>query len=178
MRMPKVTIPKSGRIECRVHIKPYDANLMKSIRFKVDTGADFSTISKSALYELGYADDWIEYNKQASTGTTTSASGETLESYFVRLPIINIFGIEGVDYPFGILLDKEENLPKPSCRGCEYTTGKKLDFRSLLGNDILTCFNISINRESNSAVFLPQKSLDERNKIYSDRQLNFIETKN
>jgi len=176
--MAKVAIPESGRIECRVSIKSYGAYILKDVVFKVDTGADFSTISKNALHELGYNNDWISENKEFGATSASGASGEKLEAYFVRLPVINIFGIEGVDYPFGILLDKEENLPKPSCRGCEYTEAKKVDFRPLLGNDILSCFNISVDRISNTANFEPQISLDARNEKYPDRQLNFVEATN
>ena len=61
--MVKIAIPDTGRIECIVQIKPYDAYLMEPIRFKIDTGADFSTISKSVLHELGYTEAWIELNR-------------------------------------------------------------------------------------------------------------------
>ena len=173
--MPKVALRESGRIECEVRIKPFDSSLMENVRFKVDTGADFSTISKSALYKLGYSAQWVAENMKLSETSTSVASGEKLDSYYIRLPVINIFGIEGINYPFGILLDIEEKLPKPSCKGCEFTKAKKMDFRSLLGNDILSCFDISVDRKSNIADFEPQSSLDDRNKKYPDKQLNFIE---
>ncbi|MDR2572395.1 MAG: retroviral-like aspartic protease family protein [Oscillospiraceae bacterium] len=138
--MPRLKILDSGRIMCEIYIKPYNTSLMKAVEFKIDTGADFSTISKDALYRLGYTSDWIDKNKKPSNRPISVASGEEIESYYIKLPIINIYGVEGVDYPFGILMDKKSELPKPSCRGCRYTEAKKLDYRLLLGNDILSCF--------------------------------------
>ena len=173
--MPKLAIPESGRIECRVSIKPYDSLLMKDIKFKVDTGADFSTISKSALRDLGFSDDWIEENKEPVATSTTVASGEEVVSYNIRLPLINIYGIEGTDYPFGILMDKEVYLPKPTCKGCGFTEAKKLDYRPLLGNDILSCFKVAIDWDNKVVNLAPQSSLDKRNMKYPDRQLNFLE---
>jgi len=174
--MPKIAIPDSGRIVCRVQIKPFDSFLLEPVEFKIDTGADFSTISKSALLELGFTESWIEANKKPMKTSTTVASGEEIISYYIKLPIINIYGIEGTDYPFGILMDKEESLPKPTCRGCEFTKHKKLDYRTLLGNDILSCFKVSIDWNSGVVDLDPQNNLDVRNKKYPDRQLNFIET--
>lgn len=176
--MVKIAIPESGRVECRVHIKPYDSHLMRAVRFKIDTGADFSTISKSALHRLGYSSQWIEANKNPAVSSTTVASGEEIASYYVRLPLINIYGVEGTDYPFGILMDKEEILPKPTCKGCEFTTPKKLDYRPLLGNDILSCFRVEIDWNSDVVCLEPQSSLDFRNRKYPDRQLNFVEAGN
>ena len=173
--MTKIKIPESGRIECEVHIKPYDSHLMRAVRFKIDTGADFSTISKSTLNMLGYSTQWIETNKKPSESSTTVASGEEIMSYYVRLPLVNIYGVEGTDYPFDILMDKEEYLPKPTCKGCEFTKQKKLDYRPLLGNDILSCFIVEIDWKSGIVNLEPQNSLDYRNIRYPDKQLNFIE---
>jgi len=174
--MPKLEIPETGRIVCDVQIKPYNTSLMEPVDFKIDTGADFSTISKSKLFALGYTKDWIEKNKQPMESSTTVASGEEVITYFVKLPVINIYGIEGTDYPFGILMDKEEVLPKTTCEGCEFTESKKLDYRSLLGNDILSCFKVEIDWSSRTLILEPQSSLDFRNNKYPDKQLNFVET--
>jgi len=174
--MTKINIPESGRIECEVHIKPYDSHLMRAVMFKIDTGADFSTISRSALNILGYSTQWIEANKKPTVSSTTVASGEEIKSYYIRLPLVNIYGVEGTDYPFGILMDKEEYLPKPTCKDCEFTKQKKLDYRPLLGNDILSCFIIEVNWRGGIVNLEPQSNLEYRNKKYPDRQLHFLET--
>ena len=148
MSVYKLNILDSGRIECEVSIKPYNSPILEVYRFKIDTGADFSTVSKAVLHKLGYTDDWINTNKKLSKGSTSVATGEEIESYYVNLPFISIYGVRGVNYPMSILLDKEEELPKPTCEGCEYTKSRKLDYRCLLGNDILSCFKLLVDREA------------------------------
>jgi len=172
--MPKLDIPEDDRIVCSVKIKPYNTSIVKSYDFKIDTGADFSSISKETLYDLGYSDEWINTNKKLAEGITTTASGEKVESYYVFLPFINVYGAKGINYPFGILLDKKEDLPKPTCTGCKYTTARKLDYRLLLGKDILSCFNIVIDRDNNCIHMTRVSDLSIRNKKYPDKQMNFI----
>jgi len=173
--MPKLKIPKSGRIACKVNIRPYDSPILQDIDFKIDTGADFSTISKDTLYDLGYTDEWIDANKKLMKGTTSVATGEEVETYNIHMPFINVYGARGKDYPFAILMDKEESLPKPTCEGCKYTEAKKFDYRLLLGNDILSCFNINIDRDNDCVYMSRLSNLNERNAKYPDRQLNFVE---
>lgn len=172
----KIKIPDSGRISCSVKLRQQDSPIMRKYRYKIDTGADFSTISKDILHDLGFTDKWIDDNKKLSKGSTTVATGEEVESYYIEMPMISVHGVRGSNYPLNILMDKEEELPKPSCKGCEYTKPKKLDYRLLLGNDILSCFNIKIDRDDGWLYLERRKSLTARNEKYPDRQLNFIET--
>jgi hypothetical protein len=151
---------------------------MQSTEFKIDTGADFSTISKDVLYELGYDINWINRNKKQSERPISVASGEQIESYYIELPIINIYGVEGKNYPFGILMDKISEQPKPSCKGCKYTEAKRLDYRLLVGNDILSCFKVEIDWDNSVITLEPRRCLETRNLLYQDRQLNFIESIN
>ena len=174
--MPKLRILESGRIVCNVKIRPYDSPILRVVEFKIDTGADFSTISKETLHALGYTPYWIDVNKKLMKGTTSVATGEEVKTYNVCLPFISIYGAKGMDYPFAILLDKEKEIPKPTCDGCKYTEAKKFDYRLLLGNDILSCFNINIDRGTGYVHINRLNNLDERNAKYPDRQLNFIET--
>ena len=176
--MIELKIPDSGRMLCEINIKRCDSPLMQAFEFKVDTGADFSTISKETLYKLGYNAEWIHKNKKLSEKPTSVASGEEVESYYICLPVVNIYGLEGKNYPFGILMDKEKILPKPTCDNCEHTKARKLDYRLLLGNDILSCFDVSINWKSGKFILEPYSSLDDRNKKYPDRHLNFVELSN
>jgi len=174
--MPKLFIPASGRIVCNVKIRPYNSPILRNFEFKIDTGADISTISKDTLYSLGYTEKWITTNKMPTKGSTTVASGEVIESFYVELPLINIYGIRGVNYPLHILMDKEKDLPKPTCSGCKYIEPKKLDYRLLLGNDILSCFVITIDRDNGFVNMERRSSLDSRNKNYPNSQLNYVET--
>jgi len=45
-----------------VKVRPYNSPILRVLEFKIDTGADFSTISKETLYALGYSEDWINTN--------------------------------------------------------------------------------------------------------------------
>ena len=173
--MPKVVIPNSGRVVCNVKIRPYDSPIMRSFEFKIDTGADFSTVSKDTLYTLGYTDEWINDNKKPAKGSTTVATGEVIESFYVELPLVNIYGVRGRNYPFYILMNKDEDLQKPTCKGCKYTEAKKLDYRLLLGNDILSCFKIIIDRDNGWVDMERRVNLDTRNANYPDSHLNFLE---
>ena len=52
--MIELEINEEGRTYCEVYIKAFDSQVMKPVFFKIDTGADFSTISKGVLNALGY----------------------------------------------------------------------------------------------------------------------------
>jgi len=136
--MPKLFIPASGRIVCNVKIRPYNSPILRNFEFKIDTGADISTISKETLYSLGYTEKWITANKKPTKGSTTVAFGEVIESFYVE--------------------------------------PKKLDYRLLLGNDILSCFIITIDRDNGFVNMERRSSLDSRNKNYPNSQLNYVET--
>lgn len=176
IELEKIKMPDSGRIICRVLIRPFDSPIMMRFLYKIDTGADFSTISKDALCELGYTSEWIATNKKPSKGTISVATGEEVESFYVEIPLINIYGVRGRNYPLNILMDKEEELPKPTCEGCKYTKPKKLDYRLLLGKDILSCFKITIDNGDGWLYMERLRNLDDRNRMYPDRQLNYIES--
>ena len=155
--MIKLEIDNSGRTYCEVYIKPHNSLIMKCVFFKIDTGADFSTISKSVLSDFGYSEGWIEANKIASKFGISTASGEVVASFYVPLNI-NIYGIESVGHPFGIILDEEISLPKQSCMGCKHVGIKKRDYRLLLGNDILSCFDMRTQRDSNIMILEPRRN--------------------
>ena len=51
-----------GRVYLPISVKPLDemALKMERVLFKVDTGADFTTISKVTLARLGFNANWIK----------------------------------------------------------------------------------------------------------------------
>ena len=51
--MELIDFAEYRRVYLPVYIKPLEGSAMRSVDFKVDTGADSSTISKEKLYELG-----------------------------------------------------------------------------------------------------------------------------
>ena len=126
--MTKIPFGEHGRIFLPIHIKPYNDTTMLPVDFKVDTGADFTTISKVRLNHLGYNMVWINKNAEKS-GSATTASGEYVEIAVVRIPMFNFLGYEARNWPFVILPNKDK------------------DFRDLLGRDLLTGFNYTFNND-------------------------------
>ncbi|MCL2171732.1 MAG: retroviral-like aspartic protease family protein [Defluviitaleaceae bacterium] len=127
----KIDFSEYSRVYVTINFKPHGKTTMLPDDFKVDTGADFSTVSKGSLYDLGYDSKWIYANLvDKSTGTITTASGDEIKSALVQLPIINILGYEAKNWPFLIALDDDK------------------DFRNLLGRDLLSGFNYSFNNDN------------------------------
>ena len=169
--MIEIEITEEGRAYCEVYIKPFDSPTMRPVFFKVDTGADFSTISKGVLYALGYTDKWIYENMVSTDHMTSTASGEAVASVYVPL-VINMYGIEGIDFPFGVLLDEMVPLPKQSCACCEHVGLKKRDYRLLVGNDLLSCFNIRTDRDRKLMLLETCRGFIIKNQVFSNQQLN------
>ena len=84
--MAKFNFSEYGRVYCPIYIKPMDDTTLSSVRFKVDTGADNTTISKEVLIELGYGIDWINQNaivyKDADKPIT--ASGDRINAGYIQ----------------------------------------------------------------------------------------------
>lgn len=98
MHSEPIKIPDSGRLVCTVKLKPFDSPILSVFEYKIDTGADFTTISKETLHRLNYTNKWIDENKKLSKGSTTVATGEEIESYYVEIPMISIYGVRGRNY--------------------------------------------------------------------------------
>jgi predicted aspartyl protease len=129
--MDKFDFKEHGRAYVPIYIKPYDKITLSDIAFKVDTGADASTISKADLIILGYDLDWIAKNAVVfkEDDKPSTATGDKVNAGYVQLPLINILGYEAKNWPFQIIIDEDE------------------DFRNLLGRDLLTGFNYDFNND-------------------------------
>ena len=127
--MHKFDFEKAGRAYVPIFIKPFDKTTLLKLFFKVDTGADTSTISKQDLVSLGYTLDWIHENVIIfeEKDKPETASGEKVDAGFIQIPLLNILGYEGRYWPFQIILDENR------------------DYRNLLGRDLLSGFNYWFN---------------------------------
>jgi hypothetical protein len=144
--MDRFGFSEFGRVYIPIDIKPAVDITMSAVRFKVDTGADTTTISKKDLLRLGYDMNWIKQNAviydEASQPTT--AAGEKVNAGYIQLPLINILGYEGKHWAFQIAMDEMQ------------------DFRNLLGRDLLTGFNYQFDNDneifsiSRTKVFKPR----------------------
>lgn len=105
---------------------------MEFVQMKVDTGADFTTMSKENLYTLGYDYAWIKTN--AFTGdeyNISTAAGDTEVVGILQIPLINLLGYEATHWPFRIIMDERR------------------DFRNLLGRDLLAGFDYTFRNSAN-----------------------------
>ena len=129
--MTEISFAEFGRVYVLLNIKPINDVTMLPVHFKVDTGADTSTISKLELLLLGYDMDWIQKNAVVfeDKDKPTNASGDKIDAGYIQLPLINIFGYEGIYWPFQIVMDEKQ------------------DFRNLLGRDLLAGFNYQFNND-------------------------------
>ena len=106
-----------GRVILTIHLKPLHGTVMQRVRMKVDTGADFTALSKEVVYDLGYDYAWIE--KNAITGekyNMTTAAGDTESVGLIQLPLANILSYEAENWPFRIII----SLLAPLVKKTEY----------------------------------------------------------
>ena len=145
-----------GRVFLPLYIKPFDELTLLDTDFKVDTGADKTTISKHSLYRLGYDINWIKNNTVVYTDKDkpTTASGDKVNAGYIQLPLINLLGYEAKYWPFQIIIDENQ------------------DFRNLLGRDLLTGFNYNFNNDDDiftikrANIFKPRYSFLPKQEIH------------
>jgi hypothetical protein len=147
-----------GRVFVPIYVKPLDDTVMSPVRFKVDTGADSTTISKAALVELGYGIDWIKQNAVVfeDKDKPTTASGDKIDAGYVQLPLINILGYEGKYWTFQIIMDENQ------------------DFRKLLGRDLLTGFNYNFDNDNDIFTISRTKTFRPRYKFVKGQEIHEI----
>jgi len=153
--MNKFDFVEYGRVFLPINIKPrYDTTLIP-VDFKVDTGADTTTISKFVMSGLGYDFDWIRQNIVAlkDKDKPTTASGEKVNAGYVQLPLINILGYEGKFWPFQIIIDEKQ------------------DFRNLLGRDLLTGFNYCFSNDEDVFSITRTKNFIPRYKFLRNQEI-------
>jgi predicted aspartyl protease len=113
-----------------LNIRPYEKRHLSEVQFKVDSGADLSTISKIHLIRIGYSYEWIEAHMIADLTHTLSRAGGTAEpAYYIKFDVINLLDKEFVNWP--LYIRKERNV----------------DFPNLLGINMLTYFNFQFDYE-------------------------------
>jgi len=112
-----------------VYIRAKDSPNMTYIKYKVDTGANRTTIRRDLLNDLGYDDAWINAGTLLTgDDRPTVATGLPIDDcYIVYLPEINIGDYVGYNWPF--------------------LTSFSTNFRDLLGTSTMQFFNWEINYE-------------------------------
>jgi len=131
----------SGFAYVQLYVKPINKTAMPCKDFKIDTGANRTTINKNWLIELGYDENWIKAGKRLEgNARPTLASGIPVEDcYEVTLPEINLGDWVGYNWPI--------------------LTSLRVPFRYLLGTDSMQFFdwNICYSQNFCSFDFIPNK---------------------
>ena len=133
--MAEIKFDQLGFAIIPLYARQKDTPIMFSRGYKVDTGANCTTINKDWLFELGYEEDWIKSGKRLEGNSRpTVASGLPLDDcYEVILPEIHIG--EWVGYNWPVL------------------TSLSLNFKFLLGTDSMCFFNWSFDYENGVCKF-------------------------
>jgi hypothetical protein len=123
LSVAEIKFNKLGFAIIPLYARCKDSPTMLSEDYKVDTGANCTTIGKDWLLKLGYGEDWIKSGKRLEgAARPTVASGLPLDDcYEVILPEIHIG--EWVGYNWPVL------------------TSLSVPFKFLLGTDSMQFFN-------------------------------------
>ena len=151
MSVAEVRFNKLGFAYVRFFIKPSDKPMMLDHPYKVDTGANSTTISKKALQNLGFDDNWVKLGKQlVESERPTVATGEPIDNcYMIALPEIQLGGYVGYNWPFLVSLNDD------------------IQFRLLLGTDTMQFFNWEFDYENGKRHTGQRAEIPERD-CYND----------
>jgi hypothetical protein len=129
--MGEIKLNRDGFAFLEIDIRPALSPTMETVIYKVDTGANCTTISFKQLLKLGFDEDWVKSGKSARP---TVASGLPVDDcYEVILPEIRIGDWVGYNWPV--------------------TTSLSAPFRFLLGTDSMRFFNWYFDYENGVCKF-------------------------
>ena len=105
----QITITPYGFVLLPVYIKPSKSTAMEATMYKVDTGANCTTIGVKRLLELGYDENWVKAGKLLEENARpTLASGLPVDDcYEVILSEIKIGDWVGYNWPVLTSLDRK-----------------------------------------------------------------------
>ena len=133
--MSEVVFSNLGFAFVKLYIRAKNSPAMTFIRYKVDSGANRTTIRRDFLNDLGYDDSWIRTGKLLTgDDRPTVATGIAIdECYIVHLPEISIGDYVGYNWPF--------------------LTSFSINFKDLLGTSTMQFFNWDFNYEQDICRF-------------------------
>ena len=148
--MAEVRLNQIGFAIIPVYMKPRHAHVMRRVGYKVDTGANCTTICSELLLELGFDEHWIKSGRLLmGNARPTVASGHPVDDcYEIILPEIHIGDNVGYNWPF--------------------LTSLSVPFKFLLGTDTMHFFNWSFDYECGVCKFdlIPGK----RNLLFNSQE--------
>ena len=158
------SIDEHRRMNVLLDCMPLDTATLVTLQFKIDTGADFTTISRSDLLKLGYDAAWIKTNGRLITGGASTADGNVAESYVIKFPLFNLSGLDFRSWPMFVLFDSV----------CECGKVTNRDYRNLLGNDVIDMFDLARYARRGSFELVPSPAFVISNKIFDDQVVDAI----
>jgi len=112
-----------GRVDFLVNIMTSDFKSFKGVRFKLDSGSDFTTVDCKDLFNLGYTREFLKSCPFYPSSASTASSD-------IRLQYIKNMSIK---------------FNNREIQGCRIFFALDSQLRSLFGSDILKYFNWSVN---------------------------------
>jgi len=120
----------TGKKIVKVRFQKYSELSLASIDFRLDSGADISTIHKKELNRLGYSMDWIEKNKEENKNIKIKLADNTERNgVYVKIPLMYFMEKDFYDFKIYIVPDAG------------------FDYSNLLGLDVSTEFNYFTDNE-------------------------------
>ncbi|MCL1995434.1 MAG: retroviral-like aspartic protease family protein [Defluviitaleaceae bacterium] len=154
-----IAISSEGRGMVEVNLKPFNDVTLAKTSFKLDTGADVTTISKATLNDLGYDNDWIAANTINDPKRTMQSAGvEKKSATYVILPAVNFFGRDLVNWPLHILVDDGKDYP------------------NLIGLDILRYFIVTFDFAKWELILIPIDNPKKTNIILENQRIYTVNT--
>ena len=146
----EIQINSLGFMLLRVDVKPRYSAKMETLTYKVDSGANCTTISSKKLLELGFDERWIKSGKLLDgVARPTVASGLPVnDCYEVILPEIRIGDWVGYNWPF--------------------MTSLSVPFKFLLGTDSMQFFNWHLDYENGICRF--ELILSKRKLLFNQQE--------
>ena len=122
--------PDTGRKIVPVYFQEYVDISLSRIDFRLDSGADITTIRKSDLNRLGYSMEWIDKNKKEAENIKVRMADSTERNgVYVEIPLVSF--MEKDFHNFKIFI----------------VPGDNLDYSNLLGLDVSTEFTYTTDNE-------------------------------
>ena len=130
-----------GRVEFNAHVMTGNRMSLNQVRFKYDSGSDFTTLSCDDLERLGYTQEFLKSCPQHEGGATLAMGSN-------RIPLQYITNVS-------IKFDERE------LQHCRIFFALGTTLRSFFGSDILKYFNREVCYDSGELRLLERKSKPE-----------------
>jgi len=126
-----------GRVDFYAQVMTGDRKSLGDVRFKLDSGSDFTTISCKALKYLGYSDEYLKSCPIHENGASLAMDDKKIPLQYIK----------NVSIKFG---DRE-------IQHCRVFFAFGTGLRSLFGSDILKYFNREIDYDKGELKLFERK---------------------